>query len=101
VLRIRELGVDDQLSWLLIPLLGFSIAGCALTAIVYGLKSAEKWQLRFNPGAHEQATAGNTTWLTICAVILAMLIGTTALTSSLAYSFQHYFEYQMLQASTR
>ena len=54
VLRIRQFGVDDQLSWLLVPLLGFTIAGCALTAIVYGLTSAEKWQTRFNPDADPQ-----------------------------------------------
>lgn len=99
VLRIRNLGVDDQVSWLLVPLLGFTIAGCALTAIVYGLTSAEKWQHRFNPDAASPMPAGNTNWLTIFAVILAMLLGTTTLVSSLAYSFQHYFEYQMTQQS--
>ena len=98
VFRIRDLGVDDQLSWLLIPLLGFAIAGSALTAIVYGLTSAEKWQQRFDPDADPAATAAGTNWSTICAIVLAMLIGTTALMSSLAFSFQHVFEYQMLQA---
>ena len=58
VLRIRQFGVDDQLSWLLIPSLGFTVAGCALTAIVYGLKPADQWQLRFNAGADLQATGG-------------------------------------------
>ncbi len=101
ILRIRNLGVDDQLSWLLIPLLGFTIAGCALTAIVYGLTSAEKWQNRFNFGADPLARAGNTNWMTIFALVLAMLFGTTSLMSSLAYSFQHYFEYQMLEQTPR
>lgn len=96
VLRIRNLGVDDQISWLLIPLLGFTIAGCALTAIVYGLTSAEKWQNRFNRVADPLATAGNTNWLTIIALVVAMLVGTTTLMSSLAFSFQHYFEYQLM-----
>ena len=98
VLRIRQFGVDDQLSWLLIPLLGFTIAGCALSAIVYGLTPAEKWQGRFNPTADSRSNAGNTNWLTICALVVAMLVGTTALMSSLAFSFQHYFEYQLLHA---
>lgn len=101
ILRMRNLGVDDQVSWLLIPLLGFTIAGCALTAIVYGLTSAEKWQSRFNSDSGPLARAGNTNWMTVFALVLAMLFGTTALMSSLAYSFQHYFEYQMMEQAPK
>ena len=36
VQRVQRYGVDDGWSWVLIPLLGFTIAGCALTAIIYG-----------------------------------------------------------------
>ncbi len=32
--RVQRWGQDDQLSWLLIPLLGFTIAACALVAIL-------------------------------------------------------------------
>ena len=32
--RVQKVGQDDVLSWWLIPLLGFTIAGCGLTAIV-------------------------------------------------------------------
>jgi hypothetical protein len=53
--RVQSLGQDDALSWVLIPLLGFTIAGCALNAIVYGLASPEKWNARFNPGAASDA----------------------------------------------
>ncbi len=97
VLRARQLGVDDQLSWVLIPLLGFAIAACALVAIIYGLTDSTKWNKRFNPSLDPQASAGRTNGLTVLALICAMLIGTTALMASLAYSFQHYFEYQVLQ----
>ena len=45
--RVKQLGQDDSLSWLLIPLLGFTIAGCALNAIVYGLSGIEKWNTKF------------------------------------------------------
>ena len=31
--RVQQLGQDDHTSWMLIPLLGFTIAGCALQAI--------------------------------------------------------------------
>lgn len=92
--RISTFGQDDQLSWLLVPLLGFTIAGCALAAILYGLCKPEKWNRRHNPGAAPDAAAGSTGWFTVFAVATALLIGTTVLMASLAYSFQHYFEYQ-------
>jgi hypothetical protein len=94
-LRAQRLGVDDQLSWILVPLLGFTIAGCALTAIVYGLSSREKWNARFNPDAGDQAPAGGTNWFTILAVVAALMVGTGVLMASIAFSFQRYFEYQI------
>lgn len=97
VLRARQMGVDDQLSWVLVPLLGFTMAACCLVAIVYGLTDATKWNTRFNPSHDAQTRAGHTNGLTVLALVCALLIGTTALMSSLAYSFQHVFEYQALQ----
>jgi hypothetical protein len=96
--RVQQHGQDDMLSWLLIPLLGFTIAGCALTAIVYGLTPTEKWNAKFNRVAPAEAPAGRTHWLTIAAVVASLLIGTTALMASIAFSFQHYFEYQVEEA---
>lgn len=96
--RVQQLGLDDQWSWLLIPLLGFTIAGCALNAIVYGLMTPEKWNARFNPTAPADAPAGRTGWLTIGAIASALLIGTSILVSSIAFSFQRYFEYQIEEA---
>jgi hypothetical protein len=93
--RVQRYGIDDPWSWVLIPLLGFTIAGCALAAIVYGLMSREKWNARFNRSAPEDAAAGGTSWFTIGAVVLSLLVGTTVLMASIAYSFQHYFEYQV------
>ncbi len=96
--RVQMLGQDDQMSWYLIPLLGFTIAGCALTAIVYGLMTTEKWNARFNPQAAPDAAPGRTNWLTIGAVVASLLIGTTVLMASIAFSFQRYFEYQIEEA---
>ncbi len=93
--RVQRHGLDDVWSWLLIPLLGFTIAGCALTAIVFGLTAREKWNARYNPRAAEDAGAGGTSWLTIGAVALSLLVGTTVLMASIAFSFQRYFEYQV------
>ena len=96
--RVQQFGLDDKLSWLLIPLLGFTIAGCALNAIIYGLKTPEKWNAQFNPQADPEASAGETQWLTIGAIVVSLLLGTTVLMSSIVFSFQRYFEYQIEQA---
>jgi len=93
--RARQFGLDDGLSWALIPFLGFTIAGCALTAIVYGLMSPEKWNARFNPTTAADAPAGQTGWLTIGAVVVSLLVGSTVLMASIAFSFQRYFEHQV------
>jgi len=95
VSRVQQFGLDDPWSWVLIPLLGFNIAGCALMAIIYGLMTREKWNARFNPSMPEDAKAGGTNWFTIFAVALSLLIGTTILMASIAFSFQRYFEYQV------
>lgn len=93
--RARLHGLDDGLSWALIPLLGFTIAACALTAIVYGLTTAEKWNARFNATGPADAPQGQTGWITIGAVVVSLLIGSTVLMASIAFSFQRYFEHQV------
>ena len=97
VYRVRTLGQDDQLAWLLIPVLGFLLAATAITAIYYGLSSLEKWNTTHNPQQLD-APAGQTNWLVIGAVVFSVLMGTTALMSSIAFSFQRYFEYQIDEA---
>lgn len=96
--RVQELGQDDHYSWVLIPLLGFTIAACALRAILYALMTPEVWNARFNPTAAPDAEPGRTQWFTIGAIVVSLLIGTTILMASLAFSFQRYFEYQIEEA---
>ena len=93
--RARLYGLDDGLSWALVPLLGFTIAGCALTAIVYGLMTTEKWNARFNAASPADAPSGHTGWITVGAVVVSLLIGSTVLMASIAFSFQRYFEHQI------
>ena len=93
--RVEQFGQDDILSWLLVPLLGFTVAGCCLTAIVYGLMTREQWNARFNPGAPADAESGGTRWLTIFAIAASLMIGAGVLMASIAFSFQRYFEYQV------
>ena len=93
--RVQQYGQDDTLSWLLIPLLGFTVAACCLTAIVYGLQTREEWNARFNPGAPQDADSGGTRWATIFAIVLSLMVGAGVLMASIAFSFQRYFEYQV------
>jgi hypothetical protein len=96
--RVQLYGQDDQLSWILIPFLGISIAAACLAAIVYALSDRPKWNHWFNPGSQDEAPAGGTNWLTIAALVLALLVGSIALMGSLAFGVQRYFEYQVEEA---
>lgn len=98
VYRARTMGLDDPASWVLIPLLGFTMAACAINALVFGLMATEKWNQRFNPQAPVESASGQTNWFTVGGLAASLLVGTTVLIASLAYSFQHYFEYQVEEA---
>lgn len=89
VLRLREFGQDDRLGWLLAPLLGLMVAQAMLHAIVYGLTSDEKWAARH--GQPLQPTG----WGPVLGAIAALLLGATALMSSVAYGVQKLFESQL------
>ena len=95
IARVQAYGQDDPWSWVLIPLLGFTIAGCSLVAIIYGLTTREKWNARFNRAAAQDDAAGATNWFTIGAIVLSLMVGTGVLMATLAFSFQRYFEYQV------
>ena len=93
--RVLTYGQDDKLSWLLLPLLGISIAVACLTAIVYALRTPEQWNAWHNPNGPADAAAGRTHWLTIGALVFALMWGAIGLMGSLAFGFQRYFEYQI------
>lgn len=92
--RVEAFGQDDRLSWLLIPLGGFTVAAGMLAAIVYGLTSDEKWDARFNRGG----PASRSGWAAVIGVIFALLIGAGVLMATIAFSGQRYFEYQIEEA---
>jgi hypothetical protein len=93
--RVLTYGQDDKLSWLLLPLLGLSLASACLTGIVYALQTPEKWNANHNPHIEPEARPGQTSWLTIGALVFLLMFGTTALMAGLAFGFQRYFEYQI------
>jgi hypothetical protein len=98
VYRAHSFGIDDQLSWLLIPALGFTMSGCALNAIVFGVMSTESWNARFNPSMSPESPQGATGRLTVLGLVVSLFFGTTVLMASLAFSFQRYFEFQVESA---
>lgn len=90
VIRMRELGQDDRLAWLLIPVLGLMLSAVMLTAIVYGLTPDEKWDARHNPGQ----TGPGTGWGPVLGAMAALLIGGAVLMGTIAFSGQKFFESQ-------
>lgn len=86
VQRMRQLGLDDQLAWVLIPLLGLMLAATMLQAVVYGLTSDEKWAARFGAGRPSG-------WPAVIGVIVALMLGATALMATIAFSAQRVFEF--------
>jgi TM2 domain-containing membrane protein YozV len=93
--RAITFGQDDTLSWVLMPLLGISITISCLMGIVYALADRAAWNRRYNAELDEQASAGQTQWLTIGALIACLMIGTVAFMATLTFSFQRYFEHQV------
>ena len=89
VQRMRHLGMDDHLAWLLVPVLGLVLATVMITAIVYGLTPDEAWNARFNPTGPQHQTG----WSTIVGVVLSLVIGAGVLMATIAFSAQRYFEY--------
>lgn len=87
VLRMRALGQDDQLAWLLIPVLGLMLSQAMLAAIIHGLTSDERWAERF--GQPVQPTG----WGPVLGVIVALMIGGAVLMGTLAFGGQKLFEY--------
>ena len=90
-MRMRHLGQDDQLGWLLTPLLGLMLSQAALVAIVWGLTPDERWDQRFNATQASHPTR----WAPVLGAVLALLLGGTALMGTIAFSGQKFFEWQL------
>lgn len=97
VQRMRAFGQDDRVAWVLIPLLGLALSAAMLSAIVYGLTPDDKWAVRHNPGRPPQATG----WAPVLGVIVALLVGSSVLMGTVAFSGQRFFEWQLEQSADR
>jgi hypothetical protein len=94
-IRMSELGQNDGLAWMLVPVLGLMISQAMLCAIVYALTPDEKWDARHNPGASPHTTA----WAPVLGAILALMLGGGVLMGTIAFSGQKFFEWQLAPAA--
>jgi len=108
VVRMRNLGVDDRLSWALIPWLGLTLSIAMLCAIVIGLTTDAKWA-RLHAGAPGQPVVQatreeddespppglvRTGWGPVLGVILALMIGGGVLMGTIAFTVEKVFDAQ-------
>lgn len=96
--RVAEYGQDDRLSWVLMPLLGLTVAATMLHAIVIGLMPDEKWHARHNASHPDPGSLPSSGWGAVIAVILALMVGAGVLMATIAFSGQRYFELQVEEA---
>lgn len=89
VVRMDNLGQDDRAAWLLIPLLGLTIAAAMLSAIVYALTPDEKWAAR-----HGQPLRP-TRWGPVLGAIAALMLGAGVLMGTIAFGIQKFFEWEL------
>ena len=105
VIRMRNLGVDDRLSWALIPWLGLTISVAMLCAIVIGLTTDAKWA-RLHAGEPGQPVVRatreedeespppgivRTGYGPVLGVILALMIGGGVLMGTIAFTVERLF----------
>ena len=93
--RMHTLGQDDQLSWLLVPVLGVMLSISMLAAIVSALTSDARWDARYNPTFAPRQTR----WAPVLGAIAALLIGGIVLMGTIAFAGQRFFEWQQQSAA--
>jgi len=105
VVRMRNLGVDDHLSWALIPWLGLTISVGMLCAIVIGLTTDARWA-RLHAGDPAQPVVQatrdedeespppgmvHTGWGPVLGVVLALMLGGGVLMGTIAFVVERIF----------
>ena len=107
-MRMRQFGVDDRLSWALIPWLGLTISIGMMCAIVIGLTTDAKWARLYAGDPSRpvvQATRDeddetpppgivHTRWAPVLGVILALMIGGGVLMGTIAFTVEKSFDVQ-------
>ena len=92
--RMHTLGQDDQLAWLLVPVLGVMLSISMLATIVTALTPDARWDARYNPAFAPRQTR----WGPVLGAIAALLIGGIVLMGTIAFAGQRFFEWQQQAA---
>lgn len=102
LMRFNNIGQDDAAAWVLLPVLGMAVAIACAQCIFYALMNPERWQRVYNaglqPALREEHPSGLTNWLSMIALVMALMFGSVSFMSSLVMSFQAYFESQVQAA---
>ncbi len=113
VLRMRDLGQDDRLSWVLVPWIGLTISAAMMCAIVIGLTTDAAWARRYAGDPTQPMVRATreeddetpppglvaTGWAPVIGVIVALMIGGAVLMGTIAFSVQKVFEYRQEMAA--
>ena len=89
--RLREVGTDDRLGSVLVPLLGASVATGMLAALIAGLTPDERWDQRHD----RPAGSSRSGWMVVAGVVLALAVGATVTMATIAFCAQRYFEWRV------
>ena len=102
LMRFNNIGQDDTAAWVLVPVLGMAVAVACAQCIFYALMNPKRWQRVYNAQVHpalsESHASGLTNWLSMIALVMALMFGSVSFMSSLVMSFQAYFESQVQAA---
>jgi hypothetical protein len=98
VMRMRRIGMDDPLGWMLVPLLGLSLSAAMLCAILYALTPDDKWAERYNPGHNGRRAGAASGWGAVMAAIVGLLLGGAVLMGTVAFAGQMFFEWERARA---
>jgi hypothetical protein len=96
--RMEIIGLEDFTGSVLVTLLGLSLAGAMLQAILIGLTPDERWHQRFNPELAGNPSAPAAGWAVVFGIVVSLLLGATILMATIAFAGQRYFEHQIEEA---
>jgi hypothetical protein len=93
VSRMLNLGQDDRIAWILIPILGCTITYSCAMAIYFALMPAERWYARYAPAnALKTAVEPQKNGLTLLPAILGLLVGGGVFMATITFSIHKLFE---------
>ena len=92
VSRMLNLGQDDRIAWILIPILGCTITYSCAMAIYFALMPAERWYARYVAGTAIIGAESGKTALTIAPAILGLLVGGGVFMATITFSIHKLFE---------